>query len=177
MILCYIACLVFKQLLWRSRIYKGEPRPPCVIALSVMVLTWGAIIRFLPTTHAKANAHQMHPRYLHAVWHLTRLSLCPDYSRWCWHTNLTNHSYFDYGITGKTWRPPIWAPFRDKNGTCSGISPVYMWWRFYWNIHFTPPLRMNHDVILNVMFSKVEMHIVCSSRENMCTCKKTWPKC
>ena len=30
-------------------------------------------------------------------------------------------------ITGKTWRPPIWAPCPDKNGASSGISLVYMW--------------------------------------------------
>ena len=37
---------------------------------------------------------------------------------------LMNHGYFD---SGKTQRPPIWAPFRYKNGAGSGISLVYLW--------------------------------------------------
>ena len=30
-------------------------------------------------------------------------------------------------IMGKTWRPPMWAPYRDENGAGSGNSLVYLW--------------------------------------------------
>ena len=41
-----------------------------------------------------------------------------------WHTQLSNCNYFDY--EKKTWRPPIWAPCRDKDGTVCRISGAYL---------------------------------------------------
>ena len=33
-------------------------------------------------------------------------------------------------ITGKTRRPPIWAPCRNQDGADSGISCVYLWYNY-----------------------------------------------
>ena len=51
------------------QICKGDPRPHiphCVMASSAMGLKLKGL-RFLPTTHAKTNAKQMHPRSWHTV--------------------------------------------------------------------------------------------------------------
>ena len=52
------------ECLWNPQIYKGDLRPcipPRVMALSAMGLKLRAF-GFLPTTHAKTNAKQMHPQ-------------------------------------------------------------------------------------------------------------------
>ena len=108
-------------------IYTGDPRPPIpprVMASSAMGLKLG-VFGFLPTTHAKTHAKQMRPWSLHAVRHFTRVYLhtrtvvdAGDICTW-WTTFIL--------ITGKTWRPLIWAPCRIQDGAGSGISRVYLW--------------------------------------------------
>ena len=97
---------------------------PRVMVSSAMGLKL-KVFGFVPTTHAKnkrkTNASTI---FVCRAAFYACLSLCSDSSRRRWHTLLKNQDYFDYG---KTQRPPIWAPYRDKNGACSGISLVYLW--------------------------------------------------
>ena len=114
--------------LWNSKIYKGDPRPRIpsrVMASSAMGLKLGSS-GFLPTTHTKTNAIQMHPRSSHAVQrfmcvyiHAQTAVDAGDIRTWRITVIL---------ITGITQRPPIWAPCRDKNGAGFGISLEYLWW-------------------------------------------------
>ena len=48
-------------------------------------------------------------------------------------TYVPDEPQFDFG---KTWRPPIWAPCCDKDGTGSGISSVYL-------LHYLTVLESN----------------------------------
>ena len=50
-------------------------------------------------------------------------------------------------IMRKTWRPPIWGPCWDQDGSGSGISGVYLWFYLvnwsnlkfqHWNSHYRP---------------------------------------
>ena len=49
---------------------------------------------------------------------------CSNCSRCGWHTHLTNHSYFDYRENLNT---SNLSPMLGSNGTCFGISLVYLW--------------------------------------------------
>ena len=58
------------------QIYKGDPRPrilPHVMASSATGLKLGSC--FLPTSHAKTNAKQMHPRSSRTVRHFAHVYL------------------------------------------------------------------------------------------------------
>ena len=145
MFICYIQWQICFQH-WRNtslphktivhaQIYKGDTRSRVllrVMAPSTMGLKL-VIFGILPTTQAKINTKQMHPRiFARCVAFYTYLSSCSDHRSCRWHTHLMNHGYFDYM---KTWRPPIWAPCWDKNGAGSGISLVYLWQYYLLNFH------------------------------------------
>ena len=87
------------------QIYKGDPRlriPPRVMASSATGLKLG-VFGFLPTTQAKTNAKTMRPRSLRTMQHFTRVSFSSsNCSRCRWHTQLTNHGYFDHRKNPKT---------------------------------------------------------------------------
>ena len=76
--------------------------------------------------HTRKNKRNtMHPWSLRAVWRFTGVHLhaktavdATDIRTWPTTVIL---------ITGKPRRPPIWAPCRNKDGTGSGISLVYLW--------------------------------------------------
>ena len=97
----------------KPQTYKGDPRPctlPRVMASSATGLKLG-VFGFLPTTHAKTNAKQVHPQSLCAMWcTYPCLSLHLNCSRCSWLTQMTNNDYFDHG---EPQRPPIWAPYWD----------------------------------------------------------------
>ena len=77
---------------------------------------------FLPTIHAETNANKMRPRSSRAVRRFTRVYFYAQTAR---HTQLSNHGYFDR--RKKPEYPKYESPYRDKNGTGSGISLVYLW--------------------------------------------------
>ena len=97
---------------------------PCNGIVSHVGSNWGSL-RFLLITHAKTNTKQMHPRSLYVircfmcVYLHTQIAVDAGDIRTWWATIIL--------ITGKTWRPPIWAPYQDKNGAGSGISLEYLW--------------------------------------------------
>ena len=109
-------------------IYTGDPKPPIpprVMATSAMWLKFG----FLPTKHAKTNTIQNASMifashvtfyYLYIFFYLyAKTPVGADDIR-IWRTMVDL-------ITGKTQRPPIWAPCRNQDGAGSGISRVYLW--------------------------------------------------
>ena len=107
-----------------QRYQTSYTAPGHVMASSAMRLNLG-VFGFLPTTHAKANAKQMRSRSSRAA----RLSACD-----CFHAqpavhaiNLRTWRTTIIFITGKTRRPPNWAPCQDQDGAGSGISGVYLW--------------------------------------------------
>ena len=91
----------------------------------VYTLKLGVWIRVFADHTRKTNAIQMRPRSLHAVRRFTRVYLHAKTAvdagdMRIWRTVVIL-------ITGKTRRPPIWAPCRNKNDSRSGISRVYLW--------------------------------------------------
>ena len=97
--------------------------PPRVMTSSAVGLKL-EIVGFLPTTHAKTHTKQMRPWSLRTVQPFT-------------HVYLHTQTAVDAGdihtwqttvifITGKSRRPRIWAPCRNKDGAGSGISGVYL---------------------------------------------------
>ena len=85
----------------------------------------GGLWVFADHTHATTNAKQMHLRSLRTMQCFTRVYLhtqtavdAGDIRTWRTTVIL---------ITGKSRRPPIWAPCWDKYGTGSGISLAYLW--------------------------------------------------
>ena len=102
---------------------RSQTLSPCVMALSAMGLKLG-IFRLSPTTHAKTKAKQMPSWSLRTLRGFTCVDLhtqtaedASDIRTW-WTTVIF--------ITEKTWRPPIWTPYRIKMAGC-GISLVYLW--------------------------------------------------
>ena len=92
------------------------------------------VFGFLPTTHAKSNAIQMRPWSLRAVQPFTCVYLHAKAAvdagdMRTWRTTVIL-------ITGKTWRPPIWAPCRNQNGVGSWISRVYLWFQAFFFTSF-----------------------------------------
>ena len=85
------------------------------------------VFGFLPITHAKTQAKQMHPRSSHAVQHFTRVYLHARTTVDAGDTGTWRTTFIL--ITGKTQRPPIWAPCWNKDGAGSGIwDVVYLWY-------------------------------------------------
>ena len=103
-----------------AKMYTEDPRPPIphqVLTSSAMGLKL-VVFGFLPSTHAKTNAKQMHAAFYAC------LSSRSDHSRCRWHTRLTNRGYFDYGKNPKN---PQFDPLaRNQEGAGSGISRVYL---------------------------------------------------
>ena len=147
--------------------YMVDPRPlipPRVVTSSAMGLELG-VFGFLPTTYVKTNATQMRPRSLRAVRRFTRVYLhaqtavdAGDIRTWQTMVIL---------ISGKTWRPPNWAPCRNQDGAGSGISCVYLWSSLSWR---------NTSTLVHVMLDSLhqgnvkleylcEAHIFCGSSD------------
>ena len=115
------------------QIYEGDPRPlipPCVMASLAMGLKSGGLQVFADRA-PKIKAEPKHPWSLRAVQHFTHvLSSCSDRSRCryiCTWQTMFSLLLLLFLWQKKTRRPSIWAPCRDKSGTGSGISLVYMW--------------------------------------------------
>ena len=90
-----------------------------LMASSAMGLNLG-VFGFLPTTHPKAmcsRSLRVARRFTH-VWLHVQTAVHASNTR-TWLTTIIL-------ITGKTRRPPIWAPWRDQDGAGSGISGVYI---------------------------------------------------
>ena len=79
-------------------------------------------IQVLPTTNAETNANKMRPRF----------SLACGFSRVFTFTLTPQKAYIRIWrimailIGGKPEYPPIWAPWRDKDGAGSGIFRLYL---------------------------------------------------
>ena len=112
-------CHVRLLSLLKPEIYTGDPRPcilPRVMASSARGSNWGSL-GFLPTTHAlKINASMIfvcRAAFMHVYLHTQTAADAGDIRTWRTTVIL---------ITGKTQRPPIWAP-------CWGWK-----WFMFWNL-------------------------------------------
>ena len=77
-------------------------------------------LQVLPTTHTTAKAKK---RGVVLCMFVFTLRLVHEGNIGTWWTMIIL-------ITGKTQRPPSWAPRRDQGGPGSGISGVYLWFMY-----------------------------------------------
>ena len=103
----------------RPQINTRDPRPPIpplAMASSAMAQIGGLRVF---ADHRRENKCKTNAPTIFAspAAFYAYLSSCSDRSRRIWHTHLTNYGYFDYG---KTQRPPIWAPCRNKDAQALG---------------------------------------------------------
>ena len=108
-------------------IYTRDTRfhiPPHVIVLSAMGNL--GVFGFLPTIHTKANAKPMCSRPSCTAQRSTHFCLHSHTAVHAGNTCTYKLQTMIILITGKTRRPPNWAPCRNQDGAGSGIFDVYL---------------------------------------------------
>ena len=141
-----------------SQIKKRDPRtptPPRVMASSAMELQLGVFGVF--ADHTRRNKRKQNGSTIFA--HCAALyASCSDRtedagSKRTWRTRVIL-------ISGKTWKPPIWAPCRDKDGTGSGISGLYLW---QWFSNWLAILQLKCFFYINKVMKLVYLFLSLSS--------------